>query len=197
VMAVPAIASMSFKSKKSAAHYENYLANLFVTKGINLMILHYPEIWEFMPIVYLREGIFKHPKLESAIDPDLYAFNEPDEESPLMVTANYTLTYGIVSGDLDRYRVKCWMLVIDTNALSVDTAVGSGDFAADNIAEHMDEFDVEDKVNHRVLIIPRVAAEILQELRDELPDWNVVLGPKDSSEIATFLTEEWKNLTAE
>ncbi|OFV67581.1 MAG: acetyl-CoA decarbonylase/synthase complex gamma subunit [Candidatus Syntrophoarchaeum caldarius] len=197
VMAVPAVASMSFKSKKAAAHYENYLANIFVTKGINLMILHFPEIWEFMPIVYLREGIFKHPKLESAIDPDLYAFNEPDADSPLMVTANYTLTYGIVSGDLDRYRVKCWLLVIDTNALSVDTAVGSGDFCAENIVEHMEEFDVESKVNHRVLIIPRVAAEILPELREELPDWKVVLGPKDSSEIATFLTDEWKNLVAE
>jgi len=197
VMTVPAVASMSFKNKKMAAHYENYLANLFVTKGVNLMILHFPEIWEFMPVVYLREGIFKHPKLESAIDPDLYAFNDPDEMSPLMVTSNYTLTYGIVSGDLDRYRVKCWMLVIDTNALSVDTAVGSGDFCADNIVEHMEEFDVESKIKHRILIIPRVAAEILPELREALPDWKVVLGPKDSSEIATFLTEEWEKLLAE
>ncbi|MCW7076054.1 MAG: acetyl-CoA decarbonylase/synthase complex subunit gamma [Candidatus Syntrophoarchaeum sp.] len=197
VMGVPAVAAMSFKSGKKGAHYENYLANMLVTKGVNLLILHYPNLWEFMPIVYNREGMFKHPKLESAVDPDLYAFNEPDENSPLMVTANYTLTYGIVSGDLDRYRVKCWMLVIDTNALSVDTAVGSGDFCADAIVEHMEEFDVEDKVAHRILIIPRVAAEILPELREALPEWNVVLGPKDSSEIATFLTEEWQNLTAE
>ncbi|MHC1566662.1 MAG: acetyl-CoA decarbonylase/synthase complex subunit gamma [Candidatus Syntropharchaeia archaeon] len=191
-MAVPAIFTLSFSNKIKGVQYETFLANALITRGINLLIVSSTHVWAFMPMVYLREGIFKHPKLEAVVDPGLYEFSEPDRMSPLMVTSNYSLTYGIVSGDIERGKIPCYLLVVDTGGLSVDTAVGSGDFSGDAIAEAVEEYNIEEKIDHRVIIIPQVAAEIKEEVEEALPDWKVIVGPKDSTEIPHFLKDRWK-----
>lgn len=197
VMAVPAMFHFSFEDKNEAAKYETFLANALITRGIGLLIMHSLQLWNFLPIAYLREGVFLHPLLEQVVEPGLYEINEPDEESPLLATANYTLTYGIVAGDIEKSKVKAYLLVIDTGGLSLDCAVPAGLFGEDSIPEAIEESGVKKKVKHRVLIIPEMARDVHKELQEALPDWKVVLGPREPSQVGIFLNKEWDKLISE
>lgn len=190
-MAVPAVFSLSFKDRIRASQYETALANALITRGINLVVMHSLQPWSFLPMVYLREGIFKHPKAEERVEPGIYEIAEPDEMSPLLVTANYTLTYSIVSGDLERGKIPCHLLVVDTGGLSLDTVAGTGEWP-DMLEETVDEFKVGEKVNHRVLIMGDVVADSKEDVEEKLPDWKIVIGPKDSTQITSFLKDKWK-----
>ena len=195
-MAVPATITTTVGDRKKAAQFETMLANALITKGINLVILHYPNTWSFFPMVMLRESIFKHPKAEEKVDPGIYEFNEPDELSPVLVTTNYTMTYGVVSSELERIKVPCWLLVVDTGGLSLDTVAGTGEWP-DMLEEAVEEFKVAEKVKHRILIVGQVVAEYKEDMEEVLPDWKIIIGPKDSTEIGPFLKEKWKELLKE
>lgn len=194
VMGVPAFITLSFKDPLDAVYAETSFASALIVRGVKLLIMHSLYAWNMLSLFYLRQGVYTHPKVETSMTPGIYPFNNPNELSPLMVTSNYTLTYGIVSADIERHGVPAYLLVIDTKGLSVDTAVGSGDFSAENIADAIDEYKVKEKIKHRVMIIPQVAAEIVEDLKEDLPEWEIIVGPRDSSEIGPFLKDRWKNL---
>jgi acetyl-CoA decarbonylase/synthase complex subunit gamma len=68
----------------------------------------------------------------------------------------------------------------------------SGKFNGEAIADFLKKYGVEDKVKHRKLIIPGVAKKLKEELEEELPDWEIIFGPLEGSDIPKFLSEEWK-----
>ena len=191
-MAVPASIHACVKDPEEAAYLESCLCAALITKGISLLITHSisPQIW--LSLTYLRLSIFKHPKLAVGIKSGLYEFNEPDQYSPLLISGNCTLTFNIVSGDLGRSKVPSFLLVVDTKGLTVDTAVGSGDFSADVIADFVDKCKVEEKIKHKILIIPGVASDLLNDLKTTLPNWRILIGPKDSKEISKFVKTEYE-----
>ncbi|MHC1566865.1 MAG: acetyl-CoA decarbonylase/synthase complex subunit gamma [Candidatus Syntropharchaeia archaeon] len=198
-MTVPMAFRACFENDEEAEQYETAFGIMSITKGINLMILHYPEPEEFLTLTYHREGIFSHPKVAKVVKPGIYEFNNPDSTSPLLATTNYSLTYGTVAGDLDRMKVKAWLLVVDTGGESVDTAVGGveNSFSAEKILETIEESGVEEKIDHRIIILPGFCRDIITEYIDAMEDWKIVLGPPDSREIDGFLTENWENLLKE
>ncbi|MHC1636212.1 MAG: acetyl-CoA decarbonylase/synthase complex subunit gamma [Candidatus Methanospirareceae archaeon] len=193
IMAVPATAFLIHGDRKKAAQFETMIAAALITKGINLVILHELDAWSFMPLIFLREEVFKHPKAEMKVDPGIYEFGEPDENSPVLTTANYSLTYGVVSSALERSKAKCWLLVVDTGGLSLDTIAGTGEFP-DLLAEAVEEYKLAEKVKHRVLIIGEVLSEYKPDIEEALPDWKIVVGPHDATEIGPFLESKWKEL---
>lgn len=191
IMAVPAVASLIYGDKNKAAHLENLLASALITKGISLLIMHEINLWSFMPLILLREDIFKHPKAEMTVDPGIYEFGKPDENSPVLTTANYSLTYGMVSSTLERSKVNCYLLVADTGGLSLDTIAGTGQYP-DILSEAVETFKLKEKVKHRVLIIGEVVAEYKPDIEEALPDWKIVIGPHDPGEVKDFLESKWK-----
>jgi acetyl-CoA decarbonylase/synthase complex subunit gamma len=68
----------------------------------------------------------------------------------------------------------------------------SGKFNGEAIAEFLHQYGMEKKVDHKKLIIPGVAKKLKEELEEELPDWEIILGPQEASDIPKFLSEEWK-----
>jgi len=67
------------------------------------------------------------------------------------------------------------------------TAWAAGKFIADEIGPFVTKCGIADKVKHRKLVIPGYAAQISGELEEELPDWEIVIGPREASHIAAFL----------
>jgi len=107
-----------------------------------------------------------------------------------MISTNFSLTYFIVSGEIEGSRVPSWLLILDTEGLSVMTAWAAGKFAADAISIFMKKSGIEDKNKHKNLIIPGYAAGMSGELEEELPGWKILIGPREAAHLPAYL-KEW------
>jgi len=99
------------------------------------------------------------------------------------------LTYFIVSGEIEGSRVPSWLLILDTEGLSVMTAWAAGKFSGDVVGMFVKKCGIADKVKHRKIIIPGYAASISGEMEEELPGWEILIGPRDASLIPKFLKD--------
>ena len=128
------------------------------------------------------------------VEPGLGVFGAVDESSPVMMTTNFALTYYTVASDIESGKVSGYLIVVDTEGIAVDSAVAGRKLTAENAAEAIKESGVESKVKHRKLIIPGKAARLSGEI-EELSGWQVLVGPRDSSDIPKFLQEKWQKPT--
>jgi acetyl-CoA decarbonylase/synthase complex subunit gamma len=107
------------------------------------------------------------------------------------MTTNFALTFYTVASDIESAGVNCYLLVVDTEGLAVDSSVAGRKLTSDKIAEALKETKMEEKVKHKKLIIPGKAARLSGETQ-ELSGWEILVGPRDSSEIPKFLQDRWK-----
>ncbi len=170
---------------------EAYLAGMLITRYADLLIMHSNEGWVLLPNVILRQNIYTDPRKPVAVEPGVKVFGETDENSPVLMTTNFALTYYTVASDIESAGVNCYLIVIDTEGLAVDSSVAGRKLTSDKVAEALKETKIEEKVKHRKLIIPGKAARLSGEIQ-ELSNWEVLVGPRDSSEIPKFLQDRWK-----
>ena len=121
----------------------------------------------------------------------IYEIGSPDENSPVLITSNFSLTYFIVSGEMEASKVPSYLLVKDTEGLSVMTAWAAGKFVSDAIAPFVKKCGIDEKVKHHKLIIPGYAAAESGGLEEELPGWEVLVGPREGSHIPAYI-KAWK-----
>jgi len=143
------------------------------------------------PLLLEQLNIFTDPQRPMVVQEDIYPITGPDENSPVLITCNFSLTYFIVSGEIEGSKVPSWLLIKDTEGLSVLTAWAAGKFGADLIAMFVKKSGIGDKVKHHELIIPGYLATIKGELEEELPDWTITIGPREAGHLPAFL-KEWK-----
>lgn len=170
---------------------ETLLASMLVAKYGGIVVLSDLEGHSLFPLLLERMNIYTDPQRPMATTEGIYEIGGPGENSPVLITSNFSLTYFIVSGEIEGSRIPSWLLVKDTEGLSVMTAWAAGKFGADVIGPFVKKCGIADKVKHRKLIIPGYAAVISGELEEELPDWQVMIGPRDAGHIPAFL-KMWK-----
>lgn len=170
---------------------EALLASIFVAKYGGIIVLADLAGHSLFPLLLERMNIYTDPQRPMATTEGIYEIGGPGEYSPVLITSNFSLTYFIVSGEIEGSRVPSWLLVKDTEGLSVMTAWAAGKFGADVIAPFVKKCGIADKVKHRKLIIPGYAAVISGELEEELPDWQVLIGPREAGHIPAYL-KMWK-----
>jgi acetyl-CoA decarbonylase/synthase complex subunit gamma len=160
----------------------------------NLIVLHTgkkkEDIWALLALMTLRQSVFSDPRVYPSVDPGLYEVGEPNDMSPVFVTSNYRLTKIPVEIDIKGANLNAYLLVVDSEGIGIESAVAGGQFNAGSIAEAVKEFKVFEKVKHRVLVIPGMAARLSGALEDEA-DALVIVGPRDSSGIGKFVKEKW------
>jgi len=149
------------------------------------------DIWALLALMTLRQSVFSDPRVYPAVDPGIYKIGEPGDLAPIFVTSNYRMTKIPVEQDLQGANLNCWLLVVDTEGIGIESAVAGGQFNAGGIGEAVKEFGAFDKVKHRVLVIPGMAARLSGALEDEANAF-VVVGPRDSSGIPKFIETQWK-----
>ncbi len=169
---------------------ETVVASILVAKYAGIMVLSDLQGDLLFPLLLERLNIFTDPQRPMVVQEDIYPINGPDENSPVLVTCNFSLTYFIVSGEIEGSKVPSWLLIKDTEGLSVLTAWAAGKFSADLIAQFVKKSGIEDKVKHRSIIIPGYLASIKGELEEELPDWKIQIGPREASHLPPFL-KKW------
>ncbi len=90
------------------------------------------------------------------VEPGLYALGSPTADSPVFVTANYTLSFDALRSALD--GVDGYILVLDTKGINVWCAAGKGTFGTDELVHRIEATTLQDIVNHRTLIVPQLGA---------------------------------------
>ncbi len=169
---------------------EAYLAAILINRYADILIMHSTEGWVLLPNTVLRQNIYTDPRKPVAVEPGVRTFGTPSETSPVMFTTNFALTYYTVASDIESAGIDSYLLVVDTEGIAVDSAVAGRKLTADKVAETVKETKIEDKVKHRKLIIPGKAARLSGEI-EEASGWEVLVGPRDSSDIPKFLNEKW------
>lgn len=166
---------------------EAVFASTFIPKYGGIIILSELNGQNLFPLALQRMNIYTDPQRPMATSEGIYEINNPDENSPVLITSNFSLTYFIVSGEIESSKVPTWLLIKDTEGLSVLTAWAAGKFVADAIAPFVKKSGIEEKVKHRKIVIPGAAATISGELDEELVDWEVQIGPREGAHITPFL----------
>ncbi len=120
------------------------------------------------------------------IAPGLYGVGSPDAGSPVMVTANYKLTFDSLRGWLA--GIDAWILVLDTRSINVWCAAGKGTFSTGEVAERVNAAALEKVVTHRRLILPQLSATGVSARQvKRLCGFEVVWGPVHARHIKAFL----------
>ncbi len=166
---------------------EKLYAAVFIAKYGGIVVLNDISADGVFPLLLERLNIYTDPQKPMIITPGIYEIGTPDENSPVAVTTNFALTYFIVSGEIEGSKVSTWLLIQDTEGLSVMTAWAAGKFSGDSVAHFVKKCGINDKVKTRTLIIPGYAAGISGDLEEELPDWKVLIGPREASHIPALL----------
>ncbi|MDY6969582.1 MAG: acetyl-CoA decarbonylase/synthase complex subunit gamma, partial [Spirochaetota bacterium] len=168
---------------------ETLIASTFIAKYGGIVVLSDLEGHSLFPLLVERMNIFTDPQRPMATEQGIYEINNPDENSPVLITTNFSLTYFIVMGEIEGSRVPTWLLVMDVEGLSVLTAWAAGKFVADAIGPFVKKSGISDKIKHSSLVIPGYSANISGELEEELPDWKIQIGPREAAHIPAFLKE--------
>jgi acetyl-CoA decarbonylase/synthase complex subunit gamma len=172
---------------------ESLLAAEHVAKYGGFIVLD-----EFNPasayaLLVLRQNIYTDPQKPIQVQPGLYEINSPDVKAPLMVTTNFSITYFSIANEVEGTGKPGWLLVADAEGMSVLTAWAAGKFDAERIAKDVKAFNVEEKVPHKKLILPGHVAVLSGELEEELPGWEILVGPREAVDIGAYLETMWQN----
>ncbi|MBA4418811.1 MAG: acetyl-CoA decarbonylase/synthase complex subunit gamma [Syntrophus sp. (in: bacteria)] len=170
---------------------ETLIASAYVAKYAGIIVMSDFQGESLFPLLLQRLNIYTDPQRPMTTQEGIYPINNPDETSPVLITCNFSLTYFIVSGEIENSRVPVWLAVMDTEGLSVMTAWAAGKFVGDTVGAFIKKSGITDKITHKKLIIPGYAAAILGDLEEELPGLEVLVGPREAAHIPAYL-KMWK-----
>jgi acetyl-CoA decarbonylase/synthase complex subunit gamma len=138
-------------------------------------------------LMTLRLNIYTDPQKPIQVEPKLYPIGEPKPDSPVFVTTNFSLTYFIVSGEIENSGISAWLLVPECEGMSVLTAWAAGKFSGVTIGKFAKDIGLGNQVTTREIVIPGYVAQISGELEESLPGWKVLVGPQDAADIESFI----------
>ena len=170
---------------------ETVLAAQHIAKYAGFVVLESFDPATLYPLLVLRQNIYTDPQKPIQVQPGLYEINSPKNDSPLMVTTNFSITYFAVNNEVEGSGWPGWLLVVDAEGMSVLTAWAAGKFDADRIAKAVNTFNVASKVNHKRIILPGQVAVLSGELEESLPGWEIMVGPKEAVDIPGYLKAMW------
>ena len=166
---------------------EMLVTTLGIAKYASIVVLSKTEKWKNLALFTARQNIYTDPQVPMQVEQKIYKIGEPSAESPLMITTNFSLTYFIVSGEVENSKVPCRLAVMDSEGLSVLTAWAAGKFTASKIAQFIQESGIENEVKNKELIIPGYVAILSGAIEDKLPGWKVTVGPREANGLPAFL----------
>jgi hypothetical protein len=126
-------------------------------------------------------------RMNYKIDPGLYCVGTPDNDSPVLVTANYKMSFDSLRRELD--SISAWIVVLDTKGINVWCAAGKGTFGTDEIVKRLSVLNLSKIVSHRTIILPQLGAPGVQAHEvQKRSGFKVVYGPVKASDIKEFLS---------
>jgi acetyl-CoA decarbonylase/synthase complex subunit gamma len=167
-------------------------AATFAAKYAGIVIVNGVEPWELLPILATVQSVYTNPQVPNAVEAKLYAIGSVTENSPVIMTTNFSLTYFSVAGEVERSKIPSYICVLNTEGLGVLNAYAGDKISPEKVVKTLQEQKVAEKVKHRKLIIPGLLPIFKGELED-ISEWKeVIIGPENASRIPAFLNSIWK-----
>lgn len=161
-----------------------------ICKYSGIVVVDTVEPYALLPMLTAVMNIYTDPQKPVQVEPKVYMIGEPDENSPVMFTTNFSLTYYTVESDVEASRIPSYILVVDTEGTSVLTAYSGDKLNEKIVADAMVKQGIEKLVKHRKLIIPGYVAVMSGKL-EEATNWEVMVGPRECSMLPKYLQEVW------
>ena len=177
---------INFMQREDSLH-EALIAGVGVAKYASIIVLSSVERWKNLALFTMRQNIYTDPQVPMQVEQKVYAIGDPKPESPLFITTNFSLTYFIVSGEIENSKVASRLAVMDCEGLSVLTAWAAGKFTASKIAQFIQESGVEKELAQKELIIPGYVAILSGSIEEKLPGWKITVGPREANAIPAYL----------
>ena len=125
-------------------------------------------------------------RMSYTIDPGLYAVGNPDADSPVLVSANYKLSFDSMRKELQ--GINAWILVLDTSGINVWCAAGKGTFGTDELISKIKEINLEQIVNQRRIIVPQLGAPgVAAHQVKAATGFKVIYGPVRAADLKDFI----------
>ncbi len=170
---------------------EMLLAGQQIAKYAGFVVLSRFDPAEVYPLLVLRANLFTDPQKPIQVEPGIYEINKPTAEAPLLVTTNFSITYFAVANEMESSGLPAWLLVADAEGMSVLTAWAAGKFDAEKIAKSVKNAGIAEKISHRKVVIPGHVAVLMGELEEELPGWQIKVGPREAVDLPRYLKTAW------
>jgi acetyl-CoA decarbonylase/synthase complex subunit gamma len=179
--------TIAFASDGGSPGKQAMLAAHSICKYAGLVVVDTfsPEL--VYPVLVLRENIYTDPQKPIQVLPSIYEINNPKADDPVLITTNFSITYFSVANEVEGAGLPAWLVVCDAEGMSVLTAWAAGKFDAESIAKAIKDFGVADKVEKQVVVLPGHVAVLSGELEEELPGWDVKVGPREAVELPGFM----------
>lgn len=125
-------------------------------------------------------------RMNYKINPGLYAAGMPDDTSPVLVTANYKLTFDALRKELN--DLNAWIVVLDTKGVNVWCSAGKGTFGTKELLNRISKIRLSGIVSHKTLILPQLGAPgVSAHEVEKKSGFRVVYGPVRAEDIKEFL----------
>ncbi|HDO23500.1 MAG TPA: acetyl-CoA decarbonylase/synthase complex subunit gamma, partial [Nitrospirae bacterium] len=173
--------------RRDNALLETLVASLGIMKYSSVVVVSNIDKWKNLALFALRQNVYTDPQVPMQVEQKIYSIGDVKPESPLLITTNFSLTYFIVSGEVENSRVPARLAVMDSEGLSVLTAWAAGKFTAGKIAQFIKESGIENDVSHKELIIPGYVAILSGAIEDKLEGWKITVGPREANALPAFL----------
>ena len=170
---------------------ETAIAASFAAKYGGIVIIDGAEPWQVFPILTAIQDIYTDPQVPNTVEPKLYEIGNVNENSPVLFTTNFALTYFCVAGEVERSKIPAYLSVVETEGMGVLNAYAGDKISVEKIVKTLTDQGAADKVKHRKLIIPGLLPVYRAELEDTSVWKEVVIGPKTAREIPAFLNQAW------
>ena len=161
---------------------------MFTMKYGSIVVMESMTYAEALPLYGLRQNVFTDPQKPMRVEPGIYPMNGGDENSLVVTTVDFALTYFLVSGELERSGVPLNLVINDAGGLSVLTSWAAGKFSGNSISTFFKE-KVEPNVKSRRLVIPGKVAVLKGDLEAKLPGWEIIVGPREAVQLVKFLKD--------
>ncbi len=128
-------------------------------------------------------------RMNYMVDPGLYCVGNPNTSSPVLVTANYKMSFDMLRKELD--GLNAWIMVLDTKGINVWCAAAKGTFGTEEVIERIEKVGLRQIVSHRTIILPQLGApgvaahEVLKR-----SGFKVIYGPVRASDVMDFIQAE-------
>jgi hypothetical protein len=116
---------------------------------------------------------------------------KPNNDSPVLVSANYKLTFDTLRKNLD--GLDCWLLILDTKGINVWCAAGKGTFGTDELIHRIELSELSKYVSHKKLVLPQLGATgVSAHEVTRRSGYDVSYGPVRAKDIKAYIDAGYK-----
>lgn len=185
--AEPFVYPVITRIKESDIYKTTSIASFLICRYSSLIILDTFNEAMLTTLFTLRQNIYTDPQKPLQVESKVYEINEPDENSLVLMTTNFALTYFAVLGEMESAPISSYIVVTPSDGMSVLTAWSADKFTPEMAAKIINSSEKLQKIENKRILIPGLLSHLKEELEEVLPEWKIIVGTNEAFQIQDFI----------